>query len=74
MRHTFTIIIPLLLPILLEAQEYSQQFGTITPAEWAMTTYARDAKAEAVVIYDIGESKFVADDAIHDERVARALF
>ena len=40
------------------AQDYSHEFGVITDYEKEMKTYDKDTTAEAVVIYDIGESSF----------------
>ncbi len=40
------------------AQEYSKEFGVISDEERALTQYKNDESAEAVVLYDIGESIF----------------
>lgn len=41
------------------SQEYSHEFGKITNHEFELTEYEADKQAEAIVIYDIGKSKFV---------------
>lgn len=40
-------------------QTYSRKYGVITPAEIELVKYAPDTIAEAVVLFDIGSSKFV---------------
>ncbi len=40
-------------------QDVSLEFGKFSQEEIAMTTFTRDPQAEAVILYDIGESKFV---------------
>ncbi len=40
------------------AQDYSHEFGVLTDYEKNMTIYEKDSTAEAVIIYDIGESSF----------------
>ncbi|MCU0356967.1 MAG: DUF3857 and transglutaminase domain-containing protein [Cyclobacteriaceae bacterium] len=71
MKYPILLCIMLLSAELL-AQEYSQQFGTIAPTEWEMTAYARDTKAEAVAIYDIGESIFIDYDEGYQIRFTRS--
>lgn len=43
------------------SQEYSQVFGNISNYEAGMTSFEKDPQAAAVIIYDIGESKFIDD-------------
>ena len=41
------------------AQNYSHEFGKTDKAVLELQRYEKDTTAEAVVIYDIGESSFV---------------
>ena len=41
------------------SQDLSKDFGKVTDYELKMTSYSRDAKAGAVVLYDVGMSSFV---------------
>ena len=40
------------------AQNYSQDFGPVTKEELQLQKYAKDPSAEAVVLFDTGESSF----------------
>jgi len=42
------------------AQKYSHEFGNINMEELQLNRYEKDTSAEAVVIYDIGKSYFLA--------------
>jgi len=42
----------------LPAQEVYKEFGIISPDEYRMTSHPTDSAAEAVVLYDIGSSRF----------------
>ena len=43
---------------LAHAQEYTHEFGKYSNEEFQLKRYEKDTTAEAVVIYDIGESRF----------------
>ena len=43
----------------LTAQEYSKEFRVIGQDEINMSRYSNDSAAEAVILFDIGESKFI---------------
>ncbi|MEN8156439.1 MAG: DUF3857 domain-containing protein [Bacteroidota bacterium] len=55
--HIFVI---LLLPDLVEAQEFSLEYGEISEAEYELERYHLDENAEAIIFYDIGESEVIA--------------
>ncbi len=58
--HTRSVL-PLLFVIIsaqVMAQEISHEFGKISKDELTMKSYNKDTDAEAVVIYDIGETSF----------------
>lgn len=40
------------------AQQYSTEFGKIAKDEYMLTTYDKDPEAEAVILFDVGESFF----------------
>ncbi len=42
----------------ISAQDYSHEFGVLTEYEKEMTSYEKDTAAEAIVIFDSGESGF----------------
>lgn len=46
----------------LYAQKFSTEWGKVGMPEVQLTTYDKDPEAEAVVLYDIGESRFVRGD------------
>ncbi len=54
------------------AQEYSREFGVISDPERELTTYKLDKEAEAVVLYDIGESVFYDIDGHYEIRFKRS--
>ena len=41
------------------SQVFSKELGNIGDAEINLTTYARDRQAEAVILFDIGDSRFI---------------
>ncbi len=43
----------------IKSQEYSHEFGKVTDDELELKEYEKDKKAEAIIIYDIGKSKFL---------------
>ena len=45
------------------AQNYNHEFGKYSNEEFQLKTYDKDPSAEAVIIYDIGESYFTRTDA-----------
>jgi hypothetical protein len=47
---------------LLNAQQFTHEFGKYSSEEFQMKKYDKDTSAEAVVIYDIGESYFADND------------
>ena len=58
----------------LPAQEVYKEFGIISPDEYRMTSHPTDSAAEAVVLYDIGSSRFNSTSngfEIHYERATR---
>ncbi len=72
----FKLFFPLfiILHFSLEAQEYSREFGVIGKEEFELEEYAADKSAEAVVFFDIGQSKFIRSDNSFDivfERTTR---
>lgn len=56
-QSILAFVICSLFPIVIEAQEYSREYGVISDAEWALETYEKDPEAGAVVLYDIGEAR-----------------
>lgn len=65
MKKTLKIAIVLLLNLncsILYAQEFLHEMGKITKSDIDLKYYEKDKDAEAVVIYDIGESKFFTND------------
>lgn len=56
--NLFLILLLSLLINPISAQTYSHDLGVVTDYERDMKTYDKDTSAEAVVIYDIGESGF----------------
>ncbi len=56
----------LLLCISISAQQYDQKFGKISMAEMEMKTCPIDSSAEAVVLFDIGETRMVYNETIQD--------
>jgi hypothetical protein len=72
-RSLFFIVI-FLFPQLIISQEYSREFGNISPEELKMEEYADDKDAEAVVLFDMGKSYFSESDKGYDvvfEKVTR---
>ena len=50
----------LLLPALyLRAQDFSRDFGVVNQSDIDLTKYSRDPSADAVVLFDIGDSRFI---------------
>ncbi len=54
--------------LLAHAQESEQEFGKISQEEIQLTSYAADPDAEAVVLFDLGESKFIETEKGYDIR------
>ncbi|MDZ4713973.1 MAG: DUF3857 domain-containing protein [Cytophagales bacterium] len=50
------------------SQRYTPTFGTITESELALTAYPAEPDAEAVVLFDIGESTFIDTQEGYDIR------
>ncbi|NVO12188.1 MAG: hypothetical protein HXX16_19675 [Bacteroidales bacterium] len=63
-----SILLPifLLLSLSLFAQTYDQKFGKISMAEMEMKICPIDSSAEAVVLFDIGETRMVYNETIQD--------
>ena len=53
------------------AQEPIREFGKVSREELQMTSYARDPQAEAVVLFDIGETRFVDSPNGYDIQFTR---
>jgi len=49
----------LVIATVVKSQEYSHEFGIVTNDELELKEYEQDQKAEAIIIYDIGKSKFL---------------
>ena len=45
-----------------QTNSYSEEYGKVTQNEMLMTQYAPDEEAEAVVIYEVGNNYFTADN------------
>jgi hypothetical protein len=59
MSHkSFLLLLIIVLPYILTAQNFSNEFGEITEADISFIEYEKDKDAEAVVIYDKGKSVF----------------
>jgi len=72
--NTFIIIILVCAHFTLQAQEVYKEFGIISPDEYKLTSHPTDSAAEAVVLYDIGSSRFNSSTrgfVIHYERATR---
>ena len=54
------------------AQQYSKEFGVVSNSEFALTVYEKDPEAEAVVLFDIGESVFFDTSEGYDIRFTRS--
>jgi len=55
------LIFILLLPLQAQ-QDESREYGIISMDELTMTEYSKDKEAEALVLYDLGDSRFVITD------------
>lgn len=56
---------------LLGAQSFSRKFGDISDAEMNMARYDKDPEAGAIVLFDIGESRFIDNRYDYDIRFSR---
>ena len=70
MKH-FLIIFFLVITQLAAAQNFSRKFGQISDAEMNLTRYDKDPKAGAVVLYDMGESRFIDEHYDYNIRFTR---
>jgi uncharacterized protein DUF3857 len=70
MKNTFILLV---LSICLQAhgQETKREFGKITQEEIKLRTYKKDFRAGGVVLFDIGETKFIDADNGYDIRFTR---
>lgn len=59
-----TTLLLILLTNQLFSQEFSREYGKVKLNELTFKKYFRDTNAAAVMIYDIGKSRFIADDNI----------
>ncbi|HVN58853.1 MAG TPA: transglutaminase domain-containing protein [Bacteroidales bacterium] len=57
-KIAFTPIV-ILLCITLSGQDVTREYGKISQDEISMTKYPRDPEAEAVVLFDMGDTKFI---------------
>lgn len=55
------LFILILLSTIIHAQDYSTDFGKITTYERTLKSYPKDPDASAVILYDIGETRFLRD-------------
>ncbi len=62
LKRSFLLALTTFLALQISAQEYSTDWGEISRDELEMTSYEKDPDAEAVVIYDLGESKFQREE------------
>lgn len=62
----FLLSVLLLLCLSTFAQPYDQKFGKISMAEMEMKVCPIDSSAEAVVLFDIGETRMVYNETIQD--------
>lgn len=72
--HTLLILVFAWAHLTLPAQEVYKEFGIISPDEYRMTSHPTDSAAEAVVLYDMGSSRFNSSSngfEIHYERATR---
>lgn len=73
MRKIFTLVaIIFCCAQLVLAQELSHEFGVISKNEFDFTAYEKDPDAEAVIIFDKGESYFFDTHESYDIRFTRA--
>lgn len=66
MKRLTNLITFLLFAGSLSAQTYSQEFGKVGKDDIEMKTYSADPDAEAVVMFDYGDSRFVEAEAGYD--------
>lgn len=71
MKHSL-IILFLAFTQLAGAQNFSRKFGDISDAEMNLTRYDKDPDAGAVVLYDMGESRFIDDQYDYNIRFIRS--
>jgi hypothetical protein len=57
----YLILITIFIPTLLLGQDFSKEFGKITLHEAKMKSYPKDPESDAVILFDIGETRFVRD-------------
>lgn len=70
MRNQFFILF-LIIVHSLGAQKYPRNFGEISDAEMKLTRYENDPDAGAVVLFDIGKSRFINNHKEYDIRFTR---
>ncbi len=67
----FRIIFFLCLVNSLYGQEFGKEFGRVTQEEIELASYTRDTAANALVLFDIGKTKFMDDDGGYKIRFER---
>lgn len=70
MKYYFLLCI-LSISTISKSQNAQREFGSIEQTERKMTAYAKDPEAEAVVLFDIGKSKFVDGESGYDIQFTR---
>lgn len=68
------ILLFLSIPILVQAQNFSKEYGKVGRDDIELKQYAKDTEAEALVLFDIGKSYFANSEAGFDvifERTTR---
>jgi len=71
-KFSITLLILAQSLIIVNAQNFSKEFGVIAKDEIELTEYALDKDAEAVVLFDIGKSYFVETSTSFDVVFERA--
>lgn len=63
MKSNLRIVFLLLITFASRGQEFSKEFGKLGNAEINLVQYSKDPSAEAVVLFDMGESFFASTDS-----------
>ncbi|HET8886880.1 MAG TPA: DUF3857 domain-containing protein [Salinimicrobium sp.] len=71
MKKFLLSIVILVMNFSVSAQNFDKEFGVISEEEIALTEYEKDPDAEAVVLFDVGESFFNETDNGYDIRMVR---
>ena len=70
MKYYF-LTVSLFIHLVSFSQNYEKNFGEISREEIEMTSYEKDSSAGAVVLFDIGKSKFISTDYGYKIRFTR---